>query len=255
MADKPVIFISHISEEGSLAQLFKRAIEESFLNLVDVFVSSDDSSIGAGSNWLDRITEGLRTSQAMLIFCSPSSISRPWINFEAGAGWARAIEIVPMCHSGLRPVDLPLPLSLLQGIEAHDAAKIANIFKLIATKLGSKVPTFNATPLCADVINFERTYTVEIKAMAALAVMHKSWPELIREMKRIGAGTLAASGVPEWQVTSIRTSLESLHAEGLLSYNFTATGMSLGGGPVTGISGTLTIEISSGLNEVLQRRF
>jgi hypothetical protein len=252
MADKPVIFISHISEEGSLAQLFKKALEESFLGLVDVFVSSDASSIGAGSNWLDRITDGLRTSEAMLIFCSPSSISRPWINFEAGAGWAREIEIVPMCHSGLRPVDLPVPLSLLQGIEAHDAAKIANIFKLIADKLGSNVPAFDAASLCAAVTDFERTYAVEIKALASLVVMHKNWPNLIGEMKRVGARTLVVQGVPEWQVTLIRTPLESLQAEGLLNYNFTLTSLIIGG---LGTIGHLTIEISSGLNEVLQRRF
>ena len=67
MADKPLIFISHISEEADIAKAFKETIETTFLGMVDLFVSSDRDTIGVGSNWLDRITEGLRTAQAMLI--------------------------------------------------------------------------------------------------------------------------------------------------------------------------------------------
>jgi hypothetical protein len=36
MADKPLIFISHIAEEAALAQLFKAEIEKEFLDLVEV---------------------------------------------------------------------------------------------------------------------------------------------------------------------------------------------------------------------------
>ena len=255
MPDKPLIFISHIAEEAELAQLFKAAIEKSFLNLVDVFVSSDSSSIGAGSNWLDRITHGLRTSVAMLIFCSPESIGRPWINFEAGAGWARKIEIVPMCHSGQRPVDLPLPMNLLQGIEAHNPAQIKNVFKLIANKLNSDVPSADMKSLSDAVAEFESTYSVEMKAAIPLITIQKNWPELIQEMKRIGPTMLVAQGAPEWRVTLVRAPLESLQSAGLLKYSFVATGMSLGGGPNTGMSGTLAIESTPDLCRVLQSRF
>ena len=108
MSDKPTIFISHIAEEAELAGAYKAAIEKAFLGLVNVFVSSDARSIQLGQNWLDGITDALRNCAAMLIFCSPASIGRQWINFECGAGWARAIDIAPLCHSG-RPGSETLP--------------------------------------------------------------------------------------------------------------------------------------------------
>jgi hypothetical protein len=36
MVDKPLIFISHITEEAELAHLFKREIKANFLNMVEV---------------------------------------------------------------------------------------------------------------------------------------------------------------------------------------------------------------------------
>jgi hypothetical protein len=74
MPEKPLVFISHIAEEAEVAHLFKEAIETSFLNMVEVFVSSDNASVSIGSNWLDRITEGLRTCKAIFLLCSPASI-------------------------------------------------------------------------------------------------------------------------------------------------------------------------------------
>ena len=136
MPDKPVIFISHISEEAPPVQLVKNQIENSFLDLVDVFVSSDSGSICAGQNWLDRITQTLRAARAMLIFCSQRSVSRPWINFEAGAGWGREIEIVPMYDSGMRPVDLPLPLNLLQELRPTMLEKLQMCSSSSPTSLG-----------------------------------------------------------------------------------------------------------------------
>jgi TIR domain len=164
--DKPKIFISHISEEAEIAELFKSEIESAFLGLVDVFVSANAEDIGLGSNWLLTIEEQLKNCQAMLVLCSPYSVTEPWINFESGAGWARGIEIAPLCHSGLRPVDLPIPLSLRQGIEASDHTKIDQIFRLIAKKLNSSVPAIDVQSLADRIKVFEKHYT-EAKENAA----------------------------------------------------------------------------------------
>lgn len=255
MPDKPLIFISHITEEAELAQLFKREIERSFLNMVEVFVSSDNASISIGTNWLEQITNGLRTCKAIMIFCSPASIVRPWINFEAGAGWARSIEIVPLCHSGIRPVDLPLPLNLMQGVEAHDQTKITEVFRLIAGKLGSGTPTVDAATLAAEVSKFEQTYSIELKAVGGLRGIQNSWPELIADLKRAGSGRmLTAQGIPEWKVNQVRPALTDLENNKLLQFSFNANSMALGG-PGSGIFGDLAIQISPDLNTVLQKRF
>lgn len=85
--DRPIVFISHISEESAIAVTIKKLIDESFLGMLDVFVSSDNGeSLPMGSRWLQRINDALKKCSVELILCSPQSIKRPWINFEAGAG-------------------------------------------------------------------------------------------------------------------------------------------------------------------------
>lgn len=75
--NKPIVFISHITEEKELAIELKRLIEESFLGMLEVFVSSDEDSIASGSRWLDNITEALKNCVIELILCSPESVKRP----------------------------------------------------------------------------------------------------------------------------------------------------------------------------------
>src|SRR4029079_10588377 len=54
---------------------------------------------------------------AGLWLCDNASLHRPWVQFEVGAAWYKGATIIPICHSGMKPADLPLPLAALQGIE------------------------------------------------------------------------------------------------------------------------------------------
>lgn len=112
---KPTVFISHITEEGEVARHLKDLIERKFLRSIAVFVSSHEESIRLGDEWLTAIKASVTNCGLMVVICSPISVSRPWINFEAGAGWVRGIPVVPMCHSGIQPGRLPVPLNTLQG--------------------------------------------------------------------------------------------------------------------------------------------
>lgn len=161
--NKPIIFISHISEEAELAAILKKHLTADFLGLVDIFVSSDMASILAGHNWLNSIETALRMACIELIICSRSSIKRPWINFEAGAGWMRSIPIVPICHSGLHPRDLPMPMSVLQAIEANQEAGLDQIYTLVATNLGSVKPKVKFGEIVEEVKAFEDIYAVKLK--------------------------------------------------------------------------------------------
>src|SRR5687768_6085791 len=126
---KVCVFLSHISEEATLARLFRDRLSDSFLGMIDVFVSTDSGSLDLGEKWVDRITEELRTCAVMLILCSQKSVGRPWINFEAGAGWLRGdIPVIPICHTGLDTNNLPLPLKLLQGTNANQEADLRKLF-------------------------------------------------------------------------------------------------------------------------------
>lgn len=114
------VFISHIKEEAPIALELKKFIEEKFLEEVSVFASSDVHDLTPGERWLAKIDQALRRSQVLLVVCSPSSLSRPWINFEAGCGWIKKIEIIPICHSGQRRDQLPFPFSMLQSLQIED---------------------------------------------------------------------------------------------------------------------------------------
>lgn len=155
---KKVVFISHITAEKEVAIAFKKLIESKFLNMVELFVSSDDSSIQRGQRWLDSITKSLEECAIEIVICSPKSVSRPWINFEAGAGWIRKIPVIPLCHSGMEPSKLPVPLNLLQAAKATEVSGLKGILPVIAEAIGSTPPDVDFTEFIETVKDFEERY-------------------------------------------------------------------------------------------------
>jgi len=147
---KKRLFISHISEERAVAELVKSVLGRDFLGLLEVFVSSDTQSIAAGEEWLRSIERALRDCTIFVILCSPESIRRPWINFETGAAWMREIPIVPVCHAGLFPPDLPMPLSLKQGIVLNDVDGLRRFYARIAKVLECDTPSRDFSQLALE---------------------------------------------------------------------------------------------------------
>ncbi|HDR9126234.1 TPA: toll/interleukin-1 receptor domain-containing protein [Burkholderia vietnamiensis] len=175
---KPLIFISHIHEEGELAKLFKDAIEVEFGGFVEVFVSSDHqgiaqgTGIAAGTHFVEAVEAGLVNCVAALYLISPKSIGRPWVNFELGAVWCRGavqksnggtrIMALPICHSEASRSSLPAPLNALNAINGNVAADLEFAFKSLQRELGvggSALRTdFNQ--LATRVVDFEQRNTV-----------------------------------------------------------------------------------------------
>jgi hypothetical protein len=161
---KPKLFVSHVVEEAELAQLIKHHLTRDFLGLVDVFVSSDLESISAGANWLTALQGALRGSSALLVLCSHASIARPWVNFETGAAWITDVPIVPICHSGLLLSELPMPFSVLQGIEATSEDGLRRAYALVAHKLQCDPPHKDFASLARAVRDFETVYSPRVAA-------------------------------------------------------------------------------------------
>ena len=147
---KKRVFISHISSESALAQALKQRLQRDFLGLLEIFVSSDQSTIGAGAKWLDEVDKALRRADLQIVLASKESVERPWVNFEAGAVWLRGIPVIPACHSGLLPHNLPVPLSMLQSISYSDAAGLRKLYDAIAARLGVDAPTLNFNAVAAE---------------------------------------------------------------------------------------------------------
>jgi hypothetical protein len=151
------VFISHISEERELGGILKKHLEDSFLGTVEVFMTSDLEAIPPGAPWLHHIGQALNQSRIVVVLCSKESIAKPWINFEAGAGWIKGINVVPVCHSGLRPSDLPEPLHFFHSIRASDIQGLRSFYGMVAKKLEMKEPT-GLDELVKEIKTFEGQY-------------------------------------------------------------------------------------------------
>jgi hypothetical protein len=162
------LFVSHISSEMGLAQYLKQRLNRDFLGSLDIFVSSDQTSIGAGTKWLDEVDKALKNADVQLILCSAESVQRPWVNFEAGAVWLRGIPVIPVCHSGLKPNDLPVPLSMLQGVEAGHPEGLERLYGAIARTLDLQVPDIDFDALANDVREVEKTQRQDGEAVETI---------------------------------------------------------------------------------------
>jgi TIR domain len=139
MPDRIFVFISHISEEAAFANSLKSWIEATFPDQVLVFVSSDLVSIQAGEEWYEKIMDALDATSVFVVVCSPSSLERPWVNFETGVAAYRRVRIIPVCHRGMIPSKLPQPLHRFQGIDLSHATMPSQLMTPIATMLAKKL--------------------------------------------------------------------------------------------------------------------
>lgn len=249
---KPTVFISHIGEEAALAKIVKDAVERDFLGMIDTFVSSDSGTISLGQKWLDSISQGLSNSAVTILLCSPYSVSRPWINFEAGAGWVKGIPVIPLCHSGMAPVKLPIPLNMLQAFLGSDAKKLKDLYTVIAKSLDSATPNPDFNALSSAIAAFETGYRLEYEVITHLTAIKSHSIDLASFMKKHNTvAPLAIRHFPQLTYGKIEPSLEGLKKEGLIDFNF------IGGALVGGIgpAGNLTIIMDPKFLPFLSKHF
>jgi hypothetical protein len=146
------VFISHNHEDEEVGIALKDFLVSLFGERVDVFISGDPRSNLAGNDLITTIVRNIRDCDLMLILCTPESVVRPWVNFEAGAGEASAAEleekrIVPVCFGGLAAGAMPVLLNHRQAIDAADEAKFRGHFdvlvQVIAERTGAGVSNAN----------------------------------------------------------------------------------------------------------------
>lgn len=145
------VFISHIHEEAILAQVLKEWIESTFIGQLEVFVSSDIKNIPAGSKWLTEIDSALNSSSLFILLCSRLSLTRPWINFEAGCAWIKKVPLMPVCHSGVSKNNLPNPLSIFQAIELDSDKFVEDLFESLKVHFKfSKLPRIDKNAMMLE---------------------------------------------------------------------------------------------------------
>jgi hypothetical protein len=154
-ATKLRVFISHASGEAPLAEILQQHITKDFIGLVEVFVSSDGTSIAVGDHWLDGVVKSLQNADIYAVLCSQHSIERRWINIEMGAALARSKPIIPICHTDMKAAQLQRPLEDSQAIQASDPDGLRRLYSRFANELGSAMPSVDFNVLATEVRAFE----------------------------------------------------------------------------------------------------
>jgi hypothetical protein len=134
------VFVSHRTVEAKFADLLRTRITADFIGIVNFFVSTDITSVPAGSQWHEKVLDGLRRAQLLLSICSNESVKLPWINYETGGAIALGADVVALCHSGMAPSRLPAQLEMFEGISLGDAAGLQKLYVKISDLIGSEMP-------------------------------------------------------------------------------------------------------------------
>jgi hypothetical protein len=155
------VFVSHLTIESKFADLLRTRLDRDFIGLLNFFVSSDATSIPVGSQWFGDILAALSRAHLQFVICSQESVHRPWINYEAGAARVRDVEVIPLCHSGITPEQLPVPLHMSEGAVLTDPAGLQKLYSKISARLGSALPGVDFPALARDFQALEQEYSVQ----------------------------------------------------------------------------------------------
>jgi len=162
-----------------------------------------------------------------LVVCSHDSITKPWIKFEAGAGWVKGIPVVPICHTSLRPVDLPIPLNMLQGISASDPEGLKRLYAVLSKELGCAVPKQDFSEFIKNIVAFERHYGIIRLVRTHVAALIKLLPDLRQIFEP--SHVLASGSVQDILLDKMKPHLDGLQSAGYIAYSAGASSLIIGG--------------------------
>ena len=153
------VFVSHRTVEAKFADALRTHLSRDFIGIVNFFVSTDVTSVPAGSQWFDTLLAGLQRAHLLLVICSNESVGLPWINYETGGACARNVDVIPLCHSGMTSEHLPVPLSMLESVLLSDAKDLAKLYTRISSLIGSDVPNVDFQALSDEFKSLEAEYS------------------------------------------------------------------------------------------------
>jgi len=141
------IFISHASEDRTLALLLKRLLDGKLRSpaenaSIHVFCTSDIRAIEGGRLWFQQIMKALRKAQVCITVLTPVSIRRRWVIFESGGAFAlswsreKQLRMFPVVAGGLVSTSLPPPFSMIQSRDLQNAKGVRQLCREIAKVFG-----------------------------------------------------------------------------------------------------------------------
>lgn len=106
MSEKPVIFISHSSKDGAIANCIKKHLDP--LLYVEIFETSHFTAIEGSEEWREKIIQKLNEASALLVLNSYNSKFSQWVHWEIGYFENRRLR---------SDTDLPVYIATIGGEE------------------------------------------------------------------------------------------------------------------------------------------
>lgn len=147
---KKVVFISHAAADRDIAVKLRTEVERSF-PAATVFVSSAPDVLELGDPWIEKILDALAESVVAIILCSRTSLSRPWVWFEAGAAWGRKIPMLCVCVGAQRKSALPAPFNAYQAADLDETTGVEAIFAKLEKIFGLSVQPLDSQRIVAEI--------------------------------------------------------------------------------------------------------
>lgn len=211
------VFISHITEDATLAQALQGALRAYLGDAVPVFVSSDYHSIRSGDDWHERIVSALRSHAVTITLITPSSCSRPWINYEAGVADGAENLLIPVVARGFKEGDLRPPLMRRHARSLAKRDAVEALLRDVAAVVDASVRS-DCGPAINDVV--ERARRPDLardlsKRGLELARAISERSEAALDYERQDAETLA--GELGWSLEDFGTTVAELERLGWLT--------------------------------------
>jgi TIR domain len=160
------VFISHVHEEGQLAQALSKKLTAVFAGgepQVDFFESS---KISPGALWAKPLDDVLSKCKVAIVLVSGRSIDQPWIHFEIGRAWSS--EVLPICHSGFDPARLGSPLGVRNALDMSRPGWMRMLVEHLAKVTGWKGAGFG--------MNEDGMRLAEQEINAVVRSLPEHWP-------------------------------------------------------------------------------
>ena len=157
MAQRWEVFLSHFIEEEPVAECVQDYLKLVFGEGLQVFRSSDDGSIGTGKDQYTEIMRALRDATVYIVLVSKYSAQRPWLNFEAGYGKARGVDLFPVLIRDTRDQEVPTPLSEMELRPLAKESVVDEIISAIKERTGRTIISENTTWFLAQLNKKEVT--------------------------------------------------------------------------------------------------
>jgi hypothetical protein len=138
-----IVFVSHAHEDAEFATALKDWLERNLndrMDVIDVFVSSNERSLPPGTEWPRKIRDNLKNAFICICIVSPHSFDSRWLYFESGATYIKGIPVVPICWGGVKKEEIKPPLYFFQALEMPSKAAEKSLMKLVAETAKLKPP-------------------------------------------------------------------------------------------------------------------